>query len=44
LTRLGDWSGPAKSYLLPKPDASGLKSAILVQAGAGGPIQAAARI
>jgi hypothetical protein len=44
LTRLGDWSGPAKSYELPKPDTSGLKSAILVQAGAGGPILAAARI
>jgi len=44
LKRLGDWSGPAKSYELPKPDTSGLKSAILVQAGAGGPILAAARI
>ncbi|MDB5482595.1 MAG: hypothetical protein JWO83_3648 [Caulobacteraceae bacterium] len=43
LTRLGDWSGPARSYPLPAPDASGLKSAILVQAGPGGPILAAAR-
>jgi hypothetical protein len=44
LTRLGDWSGPAKTYSLPAPDASGLRSAILVQAGPGGPILAAARI
>jgi hypothetical protein len=44
LTRLGDWSGPARSYSLPPPDKSGLKSAILVQAGAGGPILAAARV
>jgi len=43
LTRLGDWSGPARSFALPPPDASGLKSAILVQAGPGGPILAAAR-
>lgn len=44
LSRLGDWSGPAKSFPLPKPDASGLQSAILVQAGPGGPILAAARL
>lgn len=44
LTRLGDWSGPAKTYSLPTLDASGLKSAILVQAGPGGPILAAARL
>jgi hypothetical protein len=44
LTRLGDWSGAAKTYALPPPDASGLKSAILVQAGPGGPILAAARV
>jgi len=43
LTRLGEWSGPAKSYALPAPDGSGLKSAVLVQAGPGGPILAAAR-
>ena len=43
LTRLGDWSGAAKTYALP-PDPSGLKSAILVQAGPGGPILAAARV
>jgi hypothetical protein len=44
LTRLGDWAGPAKTYALPAPAAGGLKSAILVQAGPGGPILAAARI
>jgi hypothetical protein len=44
LTRLGDWSGPSRSYALPAPDSSGLKSAILVQAGPGGPILAAARV
>ena len=44
LTRLGDWSGAAKSYALPPPDVSGLKRAILVQAGPGGPILAAARV
>ncbi len=43
LTRLGDWSGATKGYALPTPDASGLKSAILVQAGPGGAILAAAR-
>jgi hypothetical protein len=43
LVRLGDWSGPARSYALPPPDAGGLKTAILVQAGQGGPILAAAR-
>ena len=44
LTRLGDWSGAAKTYALLPPDPSGLKSAILVQAGPGGPILAAARV
>jgi hypothetical protein len=44
LTRLGDWAGAAKTYALPTPPASGLRSAILVQAGPGGPILAAARI
>ena len=42
LTRLGDWTGVARSYALP-PETSGLRSAILVQAGPGGPILAAAR-
>ena len=46
LTRLGDWSGGEKSFALPSthpgpPD--GLKTAILVQSGPGGPILAAAK-
>ncbi len=43
LTRLGEWVGGARSYDLPPPDPGGLKSAILLQAGPGGPILAAAR-
>jgi hypothetical protein len=42
LTRLGDWQGGAQRYAVPAGPA-GLKTAILVQAGAGGPILAAAR-
>jgi hypothetical protein len=42
LTRLGDWSGAARSWTLP-PSPAGLKTAVLVQAGPGGPILAAAR-
>lgn len=42
IVRLGDWSGAAKRFALP-PGAPGLKSAVLVQAGRGGPILAAAR-
>ncbi|HLZ82038.1 MAG TPA: DUF1223 domain-containing protein, partial [Caulobacteraceae bacterium] len=44
LTRLGDWSGAARSYVLPAQGTAGLKSAILIQAGPGGPILAAARV
>ena len=44
LTRLGDWSGATKGYALPMADASGLKTAILIQAGPGGAILAAARV
>ena len=43
LVRLGDWSGPARSYALPTSDPGGLKTAVLVQEGQGGPILAAAR-
>jgi hypothetical protein len=43
LTRLGDWSGPARSWALPAAGQAGLRTAILVQAGPGGPILAAAR-
>ena len=42
LTRLGEWTGGAKSYAVPTGPAN-LKTAILVQAGSGGPILAAAR-
>ncbi|WP_372783771.1 DUF1223 domain-containing protein [Phenylobacterium sp.] len=42
LTRLGDWNGGARSYAVPVAPA-GLKTAILVQAGPGGPILAAAK-
>jgi hypothetical protein len=42
LTRLGDWSGGPKSYAVTAGPA-GLKTAVLVQAGPGGPILAAAR-
>ena len=43
VVRLGAWSGGPGSYALPAPDPSGLKTAILVQAGPGGAILAAAR-
>jgi hypothetical protein len=42
LTRLGDWNGGARRYALPAGPA-GLRTAILVQAGSGGPILAAAK-
>ena len=42
LIRLGDWNGGTKSYAVPAGPA-GLKTAVLVQAGSGGPILAAAR-
>jgi hypothetical protein len=42
LTRLGAWSGGAKTYAIPVGPA-GLKTAVLVQSGPGGPILAAAR-
>lgn len=43
LVRLGEWSGAAQSYRLP-PSPAGLKTAVLVQAGPGGPILAAAKL
>jgi hypothetical protein len=42
LVRLGAWSGGDKSYPLPAGPA-GLKTAVLLQAGPGGPILAAAK-
>ncbi len=44
LVRLGAWSGAAQTYRLPPAGARGLKSALLVQDGPGGPILAAARL
>ncbi len=43
LIRLGAWWGGAESFRLPAAPA-GLKSAVLIQDGAGGPIVAAARL
>ena len=42
LTRLGQWSGGQKGFSIP-PGPAGLSTAILVQAGTGGPILAAAK-
>ena len=42
LSRLGDWNGGPKSYAVPAGPAR-LKTAVLVQAGPGGPILAAAK-
>jgi hypothetical protein len=39
---LGGWAGGSRSYALPAPTRPGLKTAILVQTGPGGPILAAA--
>ena len=44
LIALGDWSGPAASFQLPAAKEAGLVSAVLVEAGKGGPIIAARRI
>ena len=42
LTKLGEWTGGAKTYAAPAGPVN-LKTAVLVQAGSGGPILAAAR-
>ena len=42
LAVLGDWRGGFGAYRLPSPEPGGLKTAILVQQGPGGPILAAA--
>jgi hypothetical protein len=39
---LGDWNGGSRAYALPTSSHPGLKTAVLVQAGLGGPILAAA--
>ena len=43
LALLGEWLGPSRAWRLPADDGSGLKTAVLVQAGRGGAILAAAR-
>ena len=43
LTNLGSWSGAQTSFALPRASDGGLRTAILVQKGPGGPILAAAR-
>jgi hypothetical protein len=40
---LGAWDGGSKSFKIPAPATAGLATAVLVQAGPGGPIVAAAR-
>jgi len=40
LTRLGAWNGRSKAFRLPKPDADGLKTVVIVQAAHGGRILA----
>lgn len=42
LVRLGAWTGAAQSFALPPAPMPGLRTALLVQAGRGGPIIAAA--
>lgn len=43
LVRIGHWDGSAQALKLP-PGVPGLKSAVLVQAGSGGPILSAVKI
>jgi len=44
LVRIGEWQGKQASFALPAANQSGLKTAILVQHGKGGPILAARNI
>lgn len=44
LVRLGDWKGAPVQFALPSATEPGLRSAVLVQRGAGGPITAARRV
>jgi hypothetical protein len=41
LVRLGEWTGAAQRFTLPPPPAPGLRAALMVQAGRGGPLLAA---
>ena len=44
LVKLGDWQGQAATFPLAKPSEPGLRTAVLVQQGTGGPITAARRL
>jgi hypothetical protein len=44
LVALGDWTGRQVSFVIPAPKEAGLRSAVLVQSGKGGPIIAARRV
>lgn len=44
LVKLGEWTGTAASFALPKAREAGLAGAVLVQRGTGGPIIAARRV
>ena len=44
VTSLGTWNGGLQNFTLPMSKGDGLEAAILVQASAGGPILAAARV
>ncbi len=44
LVNLGSWTGSAATYTIPAGGERGLKSAIIVQRGTGGPITAAIKI
>ena len=43
VVQLGEWNGGSRTYALPAAGRPGLKTAVLVQAGQGGPILAAGR-
>jgi len=44
LVKLGDWTGAAASFALPRPREDGLVAAVLVQRGGGGPIISARKL
>ena len=44
LVKLGDWTGAAVNYPLPAATEQGLRTAVLVQQGTGGPITSARRL
>jgi hypothetical protein len=43
LTRIGQWNGTSEAFDLPRPKMAGLLTAVLLQAGRGGPIISAAK-